>query len=172
LLETITENLEKRAASVFAIIGLAGELGIEYDLLPWKPGSALAAVQIAFSRWRKFQGAAQTEDQKILQSISNFIDKHGNSRFSTTTLETDEKIIHDRAGWCKIENNKRVYMFTSEGLLEAANGYDRTRIIDTLVRYKWLIDKDSDRHSKKTRFGAETKNLYHIQIPDDGETAA
>lgn len=63
-------------------------------------------------------------------------------------------------------------MFTSEGLLEAANGYDRTRIIDTLVRYKWLIDKDSDRHSKKTRFGAETKNLYHIQIPDDGETVA
>jgi putative DNA primase/helicase len=164
-LEHATSNLEKRAASVFAVIGLAGELGIEYELLPWKEGSALEAAYMAFSRWKKFQGTDQTEDQKILNSIRDFIDKHGDSRFSY--CENDFKNINDRAGWYKKAKNGRTYMFISAALIEAGGNYDRNRIIDTLIRYKWLIDKDAGRFTKKTRINCETKNLYHINIPDE-----
>jgi putative DNA primase/helicase len=162
-------NLEKRAAGIFAVIGLAGELGIEYGLLPWKEGSALEAAYIAFTRWKEFQGAGQTEDQKILNSVRDYIDRHGDSRFSPH--DNNEK-IYERAGWYKTTDERRVYMFTSVALTEAGGGHDRARIVDTLVRHKWLADKDSDRFTKKTRIGAESKNLYHIHIPDTEESRA
>jgi len=166
--EHTTSNLEKRAASIFSVIALAGELGIEYGLLPWKEGSALDSTYIAFKRWREFQGVTQTEDQKILQAISAFIDKHGDSRFSSTD-NLENKTIHERAGWYKNTDDGRLYMFTAVGLQEAASGYERKRIIETLVQYKWLTDNDNKRYTKKTRIGSETKNLYHVQIPYDKE---
>lgn len=162
-IEPTTHNLEKRAAAIFSVIGLAGELGINYNLLPWRKGSALEAAYIAFMRWQKFQGIEQTEDQKILNAISDFIDKHGDSRFSSATNESDEKTVYDRAGWYKdIADKGRIFMLTSSALQEAGGGYDRGRIIDTLIRYGWLVDKDPDRSTKKTRIQTSLKNLYHI----------
>jgi putative DNA primase/helicase len=168
-IEQTTHNLEKRAAAVFAVIALAGELGVEYDLLPWNKGSVLDAAYIAFMRWQKFQGVEQTEDQKILNAISDFIDKHGDSRFSAAN-ESNEKTVYERAGWYKDTDDKgRIFMLTSSALQEAGGGYDRNRIIDTLTRYGWLVDKDADRSTKKTRVQASLKNLYHICPPQGGQ---
>jgi putative DNA primase/helicase len=38
---SVSTNLEKRAAAIFAIIGMAGELAIEYGLLHWDKNTAL-----------------------------------------------------------------------------------------------------------------------------------
>lgn len=161
-------NLEKRAAGTFALISLAGELGITYGLLPWRKESVIEAAFTAFNRWRSFQGTTQTEDQKILDSISNFIDKHGSSRFSPFN-DKEEILIRDRAGWYQDVDNKRIYMFTGEGLEEAGNGYERSRVIDSLRSHKWIIASDSKRHAKKTRIGSESKYLYYVHIPDEEE---
>ncbi len=169
-LSQATSNMEKRAASVFAVIGLAGELGIEYNLLPWKEESALEAAYIAFIRWKEFQGRGQTEDQKILNSMRDFIDKHGDSRFSAH--DDNVKTVYERAGWYKTADKGKIYMFVSAALVEAGGGYDRNRIIEALLHHKWLADKDTDRFTKKTRINYETKNLYHIHIHDDEENQA
>jgi putative DNA primase/helicase len=157
--------VEKRAASVFAIMGLAGELAIEYALLPWKDGSAFKAAHAAFQRWQTFIGPAQTEDRQILEAVSNFIAKHGDSRFSPQYPDHalyNDKTIQNRAGWYKVVNDERVYMFFSVALLEAGAGFERSRIVEALKRAKWLIDNDPGRMTKKTRTNAGVKNLYHI----------
>jgi len=156
-----TENLQKRAAGVFAVIGFAGELAIEYGLLPWGEGSTLEAANIAFTRWQKFQGIGQTEDQKILQALNDFTDRHGDSRFSSLLNYPNEKPVPNRAGWYKDTDKGRVFMFTAGALEEAGGGYNRDRIVDTLIRHHKIIDKDSDRYTKKTRASGGTKNLYH-----------
>lgn len=165
LIEQAVSNLEKRAASVFAIIGLAGELGIEYGILPWTEGSALDAALEAFIHWQDFQGGSQTEDQKIVQSISSFIDKYADSRFSLLP-GVDSKIINDRAGWYKDGATGRIFMFTSTGLVDAASGYERNRIVDALITSGWLCENDAGRHSKKTRTPSGLKYLYYVAIPD------
>lgn len=167
-LEITTENLEKRAASFFAIIALAGELGIEYGILPWKKGSASNAALIAFKRWQAFQGPAQTEDQKILQAIDSFINRYADSRFSDIN-----GAVLNRAGWYKNVEGKRIFMFTGDGLDEAGGGYDRKRIVESLLRHKLLVDKDDDRFTKKTRINSTTVNLYYVrQKEDEDETGS
>jgi len=162
-----TSNLEKRAASVFALIGLAGELGIEYGLLPWQEGSSLDAVCKAFARWQEFQGAAQTEDKKILQAISSFVDKYGDSRFSSQ--HDGSKTIYERAGWYKETNGKRTYMFTDTGLQDAVPGYEKKRVIDALNSHNALTEKDNGRQNKKTRTTSGLKYLYYVVIPGSAE---
>lgn len=164
-IEQAVSNLEKRAASVFAIIGLAGELGIEYKILPWKEGSSLDAAFKAFLHWQDFQGSSQTEDQKILQFITSFIDKYGDSHFSVLP-DIDNKIIHDRAGWYKDKDGGRIFMFTATGLQDAVPGYERKRIVDALVSCNWLTENDTGRQTKKTRTSSGLKNLYYVAIPD------
>lgn len=164
-------NFEKRAASTFAIIAMAGEIAIEYGLLPWEVGSVLNATTIAFKRWQMFQGTSQTEDSKILEAVSDFICKHGDSRFSPLPSNAENKVVQNRAGWFKDSGGKRIFMLTPAALEEAGGGYDRPRILDTLSRYALIVDKDTGRLTKKTRTSAGLKNLYHICISDPEDKA-
>lgn len=164
LIEPSSTNLEKRAASVFAVIALAGELAINFNLTPWAKDQVYEAILIAFKRWKLLHGIRKTEDYQILEAISDFINKHGDSRFSYTSNITENRPILNRAGWYKNEAGKRIYMFSAAGLQEAGGGFDRGRIVEVLAKHQWLTDTDSDRLTKKTRIGSETKNLYHIYI--------
>ncbi|MBS0289805.1 MAG: DUF927 domain-containing protein [Proteobacteria bacterium] len=157
-------NLEKRAATVFATVGLAGELAIEYGLLPLQPESSLQATLTAFQRYLVFNDASQSEDGQILQAISEFIAKFGDSRFSLHN-GPEEKSIPNRAGWYLDNLEGRVYMFFPVALKEAASGFERSRIVEALQRAKWLIS-DINRAAKKTRTPAGMKYLYHIFEPE------
>lgn len=157
----ITTNLERRAASVFAVLGLSGELAIEYGLLPWESGTVLQACLTVFKRYQAYQGPELTEDAQISQSVSDFIAKHGDSRFSELH-ERFETTIYNRAGWYKDTENGRVYMLFPVTLIEAGGGYERSRIIDALKGANWLVEFDVGRATKKVRTSAGLKNLYHI----------
>ena len=62
-------NLESRAAAVFAVVGMAGELAVEYGLLPWPEGSSIEAAKETFTRWRTAQGQPVSEDAQILANV-------------------------------------------------------------------------------------------------------
>lgn len=158
--ENVESSIEGRAADAFAIVGLAGELGIDYGLLPLKSGMALEAAFEGFKRWLEFQGKAHTEDEKILQNIRNFIAKHGDSRFSEFNDVATKTI--NRAGWYKDVDDDRVYMFTAEALKEAS-GFDMPRTCRTLDKAGWIVAKDKDKsYTKKTYVQKRSINLYHI----------
>lgn len=158
-------SIQDRAAGLFAVIGMAGELAIEYKLLPWHEGSALEAVVVAFQEWKNFEGIEETEEKRILRNISDFISKHGDSKFSQLGKSFgEEKSVSNRAGWYKDTEHGRVYMFFPTALLEAAGKFERARIVRALSAANWIVDSDSDnRFTKKTRLpGGGSKGLYHI----------
>ncbi len=169
LITCAMSHLEERAAGLFALIALAGELGIEYGLLPWKEGGAINAVTEAFLRWQEFHGVGHTEDQQILKSISSYIEKYADSRFSSykeNSDNQDSRPVNVRSGWFKEDDkNGRVYMFTGEALDEAAGRYPRQRIIDALNKYGWIAERSDKRWTKKVRVQGMTngKELYHIR---------
>lgn len=152
-------HLEQRASSLFAIIALAGELATQYKLVPWQSDEAIEACMLAFKRAQEFLGPSQTEDSQILQSISEFIARHGDSRFSSIH---DDKSISNRAGWYKDDGGNRIYMFYPVALKEAGCGFERSRIVEALKKADWIVDKDSDRYTKKTRTPVGVKNLYQV----------
>ncbi|MDZ7810645.1 MAG: hypothetical protein U5L11_11720 [Arhodomonas sp.] len=74
--------MEGRAAEVFALVGMAGELATEYGLTGWAEGDALNAAIEAFTAWREYRGIGPTRTCRFLDGIRDFLDVHGDGRSS------------------------------------------------------------------------------------------
>jgi putative DNA primase/helicase len=160
------EGQERRAARTFAICGLAGELATRWNIVPWETGNAAKAAMHAFELWRRRRGAngQGVEHATILRALSDFIDRHSDSRFSNIDGSSD--IVRDRAGYWRQDGDRRLYLFTSSGLREATKGYDLLRVLTALDKAKALAATDLDKRSKKTRDpNGRAVPLYHID-PD------
>jgi putative DNA primase/helicase len=117
------EGQDKRAAGRFALLALAGELATEYGLTGWPEGEAVKAAVIGFNAWRSLRGRGNDERRQILQRVSDFIERHGDGRFSDAD-GTRESQTRDRAGWWRDTQDGRLYLFTAEGMREALKGFD------------------------------------------------
>lgn len=173
------DGLEMRAAGVFALVALAGELATEYGLTGWDPGAASEAAAEMFCVWREHRGTGSTEDRRILDGIRDFLLAHGDSRFSDVTGHNGPlDAIRGRAGWYRHRRDgdsvPRTYYITSSALREAAPGFEVGRIADALDRAGWIVDRDTDRPSRRTKKiklpDGSTVRLYAIRPAgaDDG----
>lgn len=140
-----------RVADRFAVIALAGEMAIAYDLLPWSPGTALADCQLLYGEWLSRVGGGNAEDRQILAGILDFIDKHGSSRFSNVEDQTPDSKVFNRAGYWEVVGTKRLYLFNKSALTEAAHGHGLARVVKALEGAGALAKHDTDRDSRKTK---------------------
>jgi putative DNA primase/helicase len=162
-----SDSQEGRAASGFAVFGLAGELAVEYGILPWPTGEALKAAAEMYRVWRAGRGSGMTEDRQILQAVADFISRHGDSRFSAKGDTTT--IVRDRAGWWTDGIDGRVYLFTSGGLREATNGYDFARVLAALDAAGWIVARDDSGRARSRTVdvgGGRKPRLYWI-MPEE-----
>jgi putative DNA primase/helicase len=161
------DGQEARAASRFALYGMAGELAVEWGILPWPEGEALQAAATLYAVWKAARGKGTTEDRQILQAVTDFIAKHGDGRFSRKGdgERTGDGIFRDRAGWwTATASGDRVYLFTPAGLREATAGHDFSRALTALDSADWIVDRDHGKRSKKTAIEPGRKlALYWIQ---------
>jgi putative DNA primase/helicase len=156
------DGQEQRTADRYAITALAGEMAIEFGLLPLEKGAALSAAQKMFYAWKDNRGSGNSEHRQILQSISDYLSRHGDSRFSA--LRDDSTIsVKDRAGWWRDSCDERIYMFTKEGLRDATVSFDFKRVIKALEEAQWIPDCDYGRPSKNVRVNKVQQRLYHIK---------
>ncbi|MCC5016056.1 DUF927 domain-containing protein [Legionella sp. 31fI33] len=170
-----SDGIESRAAGMFALIAMAGEKATEYGLTGWEEGTALKAAIDLFNLWRDFRGRGQTESRQILQAIREFIDRHGDSRFSELRPDsptspqnsTNQHIVRDRAGYWKNTDKGRIFMFNSGALQEAAKGYDLSSILKVLRDSGWIAEQDKDRNSKKIKIERRAVSLYCIRPTEE-----
>ncbi len=125
------EGQAKRAAARFALIGLAGELATEYGITGWAEKEAIRAAAEAFRLWQGWHGKGNDERRQIAEAMADFIDRHGDARFSDIKAMPDVP-IRDRAGWWRDGTDGREYLFTAPGLREALTGFDFKRALDAL----------------------------------------
>lgn len=167
---TATDNTMGRAAKAFALIAMAGELAINYNIVSWEQGSAIKAASIAYQAWQTQRGSNYTEDEQILYVIRDFIERYGDSKFSP--LKSDFRSsapAYDRAGFWKDSIDGRTYCFFPAALERIAAGFDRIRIIQTLEKAGWLIDRDTDRKTKKFVLSDGSKIALYAVKPQDPE---
>ena len=160
-----TEGQTKRAAARFALIALAGEVATEYGVTGWPEGAAIDAAGECFKAWLSTRSKGNDERRQILDRVSSFIERHGDSRFSNAdSTATDDPIWLNRAGWWRDANEGRDYLFTSDGLHEALKGFDFKRALDTLQEAGALPAPGADgKRAKFYRIGGRGVKLYPIQ---------
>jgi putative DNA primase/helicase len=173
---------EARGAKRFALAAMAGELATDYGITGWKKGDASRGVRECFNQWRADFGKGDNEDVQCLKAVKDFIDSHGDARFSPATGEC-KTVIYNRAGYYlrdKVDTNakdtddypvveyepKTTYLFNDAGMEEAtkANGLKRT--IETLIKHGWL-EKQGAHNKKKQRIDGSSKRFYFITLPDE-----
>ena len=158
------EGQDKRTASRFALLALAGEVATEYGITGWPEGAAVAAAAEGFKAWRSTRGRGNDERRQILEQVSGFIERHGDSRFSNADGVSDDAMRINRAGWWREENGGRIYLFNAEGLRESLKGFDFKRALDTLQESGALPKADaSGERAKAQRIGGRLVRLYPIQ---------
>lgn len=163
-------GIEGRAAGVFALVALAGELAIEHGIVPWPAGAALDAAGSAYEAWRHYRGAGHTEDSDILDGVRDFIARHGDARFSALSQADDGPMIRDRAGyWSSALDGGRVWYFHATALREAAPGYDLRRVLDALDAAGWIAERDGAARSIRLRVAGTRRRVYAVS-PTEGET--
>jgi len=166
-----SDPLEMRAAGVFALCGLAGELATEYGITGWSEGAAVLAAAEMFHAWRDFRGSGQTESRHINEGVRDFVLAHGDSRFSALESAHSEDNVRNRAGWWRDDMEGRIYLFTSAALQEAAPGYDIRQILDALDAAGWIMDRDTDARSKNVKIPGtgSTQRLYVVRPSEEAD---
>ncbi|MGF6610640.1 putative DNA primase/helicase [Paraburkholderia sp. WSM4175] len=156
------EGQERRAARLFAVCALAGEMAIAWDIVPWQSDEPTRAALHAFNLWRgeRPHGGQSAEHAAILRAVADFIDRYGDSRFSN--IEGSADLIRDRAGYWKQDGERRLYLFTSGGLREATKGNDFNRALRALDEAGAIADRGKVEIAKVTHTPERKKRLYHI----------
>lgn len=137
-----------RVADRFAIMALAGESAIRRNLLNWPKGTAVNACRLLFNEWLSTMGDGSAEDRQILRGVANFIDLHGDSRFSEFR-HSGTTTVHNRAGYYEVDDGMRLYLFNKPGLAEAAIGFSLDRIIRALQNVDALAKVDNEKGQKR-----------------------
>lgn len=154
------DGIEGRAAGVFGLVGLAGELASEYGITGWAEGEAMEAAIGAYQLWRHYRGGGHTENHQILTGIREFLARHGDSRFSPLDNPGE---VRDRAGYFEEKAEGTIWLFNSPGLREAAPGFDIRRILDALEDAGWIAEKDKEKRSKRKKIQGEPVPFYAIR---------
>jgi putative DNA primase/helicase len=166
-----SEGQDKRAAARFALVALAGELAIEYGVVPWKEGTALEAAIVGYRAWQSQRASGNNEPRQILERVSAFIERHGDSRFSHKANVGD--VVRDRAGWWHDDDVTlgRIYLFTSEGLREALKGFDFSPALNVLETAGVLVPPPGQRDRRQSyKIGGRKVALYTIVAEKLGGT--
>ena len=156
------EGQDKRAAGRFAVLALAGELATAYGITGWPEGEATRAAALGFELWRSARGKGNDERRKILDAVSGFIERHGDSRFSNAD-NMEDMPTRERAGWWRDTHEGRVYLFNAAGLRDALKGFDFNRALDALQEAGALpaVGSNGER-AQSTRIAGRVQKLYII----------
>ena len=156
------EGQDKRAATRFALLALAGELASEYGITGWAEGEALRAAMTGFQAWRGMRGKGNDERKQIINAVARFVERHGDSRFSQADKDSETMRVN-RAGWYEEGPGGLVYLFTTDGLRETLKGFDFKRALDVLEQ-DGIIPKASasGERARTRRIGGRAIKVYPI----------
>jgi putative DNA primase/helicase len=168
----LASGQEKRVAAKFALIALAGELATEYKITGWPSDIAFDAAVRAFRNWLTWRGQGNAERQQIVRALAEFLERHGDSRFTKLDSESHTKVevsVRDRAGWYYDTDGtsgktERTYLFAA-GLREALRDFDFRRALDVLAELGVLPPADaSGKHTRIYRIAGRAMRLYPVNL--------
>jgi putative DNA primase/helicase len=167
-------------AGRFGLIAAAGELAIEYEVLPWPKGEALRSAQACFAAWLAQRGTSgASEDMRAIDRVREVIAMHGESRFTViekgmTVQDQDGKAMdtdqldgkartRDRLGFRRTGNDGiNEFLFTREGWREVCAGLDPARVATLLLSNGWLVKGDGKNLPKRERVPGYAIARYYV----------
>lgn len=153
-----------RVARRFALVSVAGELAIDYQVLPWAKGTASRFATVCFDVWRKGYKTQAEQNDDLLEMVKNFherrkahfdfLDKTKKTTFSYGGYEDSEPVESrqsQRFGTIVVESNGiTVFYFrdTFRDFVLEPNGFQWQRSLKALKDAGILKVNDRDYYYK------------------------
>ncbi len=148
-----------RVARRFGAIAVAEALATLAGITGWQRGEATRAAQVCFFSWLEAFGHAPAEERALLDGVREFVERHGASRFRDFTSASH--VVHHLAGYYRIDDGRRVYLFHRTGLAEACRGADLRWAVRMLIARGWIRPGSDGRPTHHLRpDGASDLRLY------------
>lgn len=166
------DNVQGRAARVFAVLAVAGALARHYGVVPWdNEHEPIDACVTLFTRWKDqlIASGAETPASRICQLVATYLSRYGDARFSNIEGgEPNEPRVFDRAGYWEQIGGHRIYLLRGDALLDAAKGYDLREIGGALKSSTALYRVGGDgRHlTVLTRTPHGTREWFYYVDPE------
>lgn len=162
--EAITRGLRR-----FALLVVAGELAVQYGLMPLTdPGEVRVAILPFVKAWYE-RVSLQAIQERYLTRIKDFILK-SERRFQLV----NGPIPANRAGWIVFVGGvtrEKCFAFTEEALLEAAQERDKRPVIKALVEAELLYMNNGGRPKAKITPVDERLGAYVVKAAILGHSA-
>jgi putative DNA primase/helicase len=140
----------KRAAERFAIVAAAGELAIQWGILPFEKGEAIQSLGVCFQVWLNDRGSIGAyEVEEGIQQIQAFLETHHLSRFSLVTDSVENRIAN-HAGYKKEVEDGRYdfYVYPTVFDKEICKGYNAQLVKQNLAERGYLIRDGEGKYAK------------------------
>jgi putative DNA primase/helicase len=142
-------ELQARALDRFALLKCAGELAVEFEILPFSLEEIDESVLHLWKIWHGDSSNLSDADRGV-RNVREFLQKHGASRFDSD--KSHETLIRDRAGY----RHKDLFLFTDVGFKEACGEFDIHQVAVELIKRGFLAVDDHTRFKRKYSISGQT----------------
>lgn len=130
-----------RVVKRLALVALAGELALEWGLVPWEKAVPLQAARTMVERFIQNRGGAGGQAEQAVHKVRAFMLLHARSRFAD--LKHDGQSTINLAGYR--DPQEKVFYFTAKGFQEACAG-QAARDVARYLKEKGLLETPDEGH--------------------------
>ena len=147
----------------FALVAAAGELAIEFGVLPWKKNDVRKATEKCFRDWlQSWSTHGSRESQQLLEQIKSLLQEFGPSRFPLLQDMESKKEFHHQQLWGfrkETTDDHYEWLILSETFKNIiCKGHEYRRALRDLKEKKLLL------------VGASGQSSFSMRVPHLGVT--
>ncbi|MEK6706313.1 MAG: hypothetical protein AABZ06_11045 [Bdellovibrionota bacterium] len=177
-LPTTVSGQVHRVAGRFALVTAAGELAIEYGIVPWKKGDAAAMVMTCFRAWLSQRGGAgDLEVDKALEQVRSFIQENP-TRFAMLRDDGNEPVEDKtikRAGFTRKHKDRREWLVFPQVFREDVCAGLSAKEVARVLKDRGHLTQDSEGKTTKPErvpgLGKKPIRMYVINDSIMGESS-
>ena len=152
-----------RVAQRFGLVCAAGELGVQFGILPWEQSDPLNDATQLLKVWLEERGGSTPyETRQAIAQVRHFIEAHGDSRFDdVTTPDPDRKPVVNRAGFRRDHGEDRRWLIAPEVWRnEVCAGLNPREAAKTLAGLHMLEPDGEGKFSRSETVGGKKQRFY------------
>ena len=158
----VADGQVERAAHRFGLISAAGELAIEFGIVPWRAGAARDAAAWALERWIELRGGTEpAEARQAVETVRLFIEQHGEARFSPVD-DADARPVANRAGYRKGGGAEREWWVLPEVWRHEICAGHEAQFVARVLADAGMLRTQADGLQCKVRVGNATHRAYVV----------
>jgi putative DNA primase/helicase len=146
----------------FALVAAAGELAIQFGIVPWPEKAAFNAARMAFEAWLAERGAGPAEIRNAIHQIKDLLGRYGSSHFEPVGV-ADTFRPHERWGWSRVTDDEREFCILP-GVWKntLCNGFDPTLVASALAERGALARGPDGKFSIVVKIDRLSRRLYVV----------